>query len=371
MEVINSTRIVVGYTVATEPSGREVVVVAVKGTFRLPADGQAVRLADEQMPLVMSDVFTGEPGRSAPLREIDFALRKPRCDVLLNGTAYAPGGRPTQRTRVSLKVGARSKTFTVVGDRVWQVTGSVPIASSAIPFTMMPVNYDRAFGGTDDKSDDPSEHVAFMANPSGRGFHKHLKREWVDGAPLPNTEEDGKPVTFVSGDYRPMAFGPIGRHWEPRRQYAGTYDEKWLEEHFPFLPPDFDEQYFQAAPLDQQVPSLIGGEEVVLTNLTAAGHAAFVIPVFDAPIHFFPRKGAREDKTLTLDTLAIEPDLQQFTLTWRANRPLTRNIFEVAQVMVGKRSKEWWADREKPGFPIWLTVVHKSDSEATDQPAAE
>ena len=25
-----------------------------------------------------------------------------------------------------------------------------------------------------------------------------------------------------------MAFGPIGRAWQPRLKYAGTYDQKWL-----------------------------------------------------------------------------------------------------------------------------------------------
>jgi hypothetical protein len=29
---------------------------------------------------------------------------------------------------------------------------------------------------------------------------------------------------------------------------AGTYDEHWLNETRPFLPADFDDQYFQAAP---------------------------------------------------------------------------------------------------------------------------
>ena len=32
-----------------------------------------------------------------------------------------------------------------------------------------------------------------MRNPVGRGFHKHLKSEWVDGTPLPNTEELNRP----------------------------------------------------------------------------------------------------------------------------------------------------------------------------------
>ena len=366
MELINSTRMVAGYTVGTEPSGREVAIVVVKGTFHIPKEGEPVRLADQQVPLVTSDVFFGAPGRSAPRYEADFVLRKPLCDVLLDGTAHAPHARAVTSVNVMVRVGSWTKGFTVIGDRVWQVVAAAARPSSAIPFVTMPITYDRAFGGTDDRSDDPAQHAAFMKNPSGRGFHQHLKREWVDGSLLPNTEAHGQPVTQPNGDYIPMSFGPIGRHWEPRFRFAGTYDEQWLEQHFPFLPPDFDDRYFQAAPADQQLRHLQGGEEVELLNLSPDGRASFVLPVFNAPIHFFPRKGSREDGTLTLDTLIIEPDLNRFTLTWRANRRLRRNIFEVAQAMVGKRSNEWWAEREKPGFPVWLNVVPIRAQESGD-----
>jgi hypothetical protein len=352
MELINATRMIAGYTMGMEPSGRELLVVVVKGTFQLPENREAIRLADEQVPLVTSDVFFGEPGRSAPRYEADFAPRKLRCDVLLNASACAKDGRPTMRTRVGVRVGDWTKTFAVVGDRVWQGTASGVEAGPPEPFVQMPINYDRAFGGTDNRSEDPAQHVAFMKNPSGRGFHKHLKPEWVDGSPLPNTEEDGRPVTEPGGDYQPMSFGPIGRHWEPRSRYAGTYDEQWLAEHFPFLPPDFDEQYYQSAPLDQQVPYPQGGEEVVLVNLTGTGRTSFILPVFEAPIHFFPREGGREDGTLALDTMTLEPNLQRFTLTWRAARPLKQSMHEMAQVMVGKRSQAWWAKREAVEFPI-------------------
>lgn len=352
MELINATRMIAGYTMGMEPSGRERLVVVVKGTFRIPDGQEAIRLDDEQVPLVTSDVFFGEPGRSAPRYEADFAPRKQRCDVLLHASACAPDGRPVTRARVGVRVGDWSKAFTVVGDRVWVVSAEGITATAPEPYLQMPITYDRAFGGTDDRAEEPSQHAAFLRNPSGRGFHKHLQREWVDGSPLPNTEESDRPVISPHGDYQPMSFGPIGRHWHPRAGYAGTYDERWLEEHFPFLPPDFDEQYYQAAPADQQIPFPQGGEEVVLVNLTGNGRTSFVLPAFQAPIHFFPKKGGREDGTLVLDTMLIEPNLQRFTLTWRASRPITRSLHEVAQVMVGKRSQSWWAKRERVEFPI-------------------
>jgi len=154
-----------------------------------------------------------------------------------------------------------------------------------------------------------------------------------------------------------MSFGPVGRSWEPRFKYAGTYDDKWLEEHFPFLPPDFDEQYYQAAPLDQQVSLPQGGEEIRLVNLSPERQLAFTVPVFDAPIHFFPKRGDREDGTLTLDTILLEPDHGRLMLTWRATRPLQKNMFEVAQIVVGRKSRSWWAERDPVSFPIRLMEV--------------
>lgn len=40
----------------------------------------------------------------------------------------------------------------------------------------------------------------------------------------------------------------MGRSWQPRLRYAGTYDQHWMDERLPFLPEDFDLRYFQSAP---------------------------------------------------------------------------------------------------------------------------
>jgi len=71
---------------------------------------------------------------------------------------------------------------------------------------------------------------------------------------------------------------------------------------------------------------------------------------------------------LTLDTVVLEPDHQRFTLTWRSSRPLRRDIFELAQVFVGRKGREWWAARNAVEFPIPLTVVAgPSDQEEDDE----
>lgn len=363
MELINATRMVADYNMAVEPSGRELLVVVIKGTFRLPRPGEAPEkfaLQDEQLPLVMADTFTGEPGFSAPIYEADFAPRKPRCDILLLASAYAPEGRPASRVDVGVRIGGWSKRFAVFGPRHWDCALGSASASPPEHFVKQEIAYDVAFGGTDLRHDDPVEHAAFVSNPVGCGFHKHIRREWVDGAPMPRTEEASRGVSDPGGDYRPMAFGPVGRSWHPRYRFAGTYDDQWLEEHFPFLPPDFDAQYFQAAPLDQQVPMDFfkgGPMEVLLANLTPEGLTRFTIPHLVASVHVFPKHGKREDYTATLDTVVIEPDQQRFSLTWRVARPLHKNIFEIAQVLVGKKGREWWQQRDTVAFPVPVVMV--------------
>src|SRR6266480_55376 len=113
MELLNATRMKAAYTMGMKPDGRELLVVVVKGTFSIPKSPSIVpELAEEQADLVMADEFTGEPGLSAPKYESDFAPFKPRCDVVLNGSAYA--GEPVKRIKVGLRVGTLEKSFTVV-----------------------------------------------------------------------------------------------------------------------------------------------------------------------------------------------------------------------------------------------------------------
>jgi hypothetical protein len=322
-------------TVAVQPDGREVLVVVVKGTFAIPRSGEEPRLAEEQAPLFEADVLTGEPGFSAPLYEIDFARRKPRCDVLLNGSAYAPGGQPADRVPVSLRVGSLTKSLDVVGNRVWKAGALYLGATSPEPFTKMPISYNNAFGGVDKSHDDPMKWRWYLPNHAGVGYHVHTSGKFLDGKPMPNTEEAGKKIKDPQGKYRPMAFGPVGRSWQPRVRWVGTYDEQWLADRCPFLPSDFDDRYFQAAPEDQQTDYLTGGEEAVLLNLTPEGRSAFRIPNdLGLPVLFALKSGEEKEVPAVVDTLLLEPDERRFMLVWRAGLPLRRNLLEVRGAMV-------------------------------------
>jgi hypothetical protein len=338
MELVNTTKLTAGYTMATDKTGREWLVVVAKGTYGIPAHPQQEpALLDGQLPLVMSDIFTGEPGSSALLYEHDFAPIKPRCDVLLNGSCHAPGGRPARQVDVALKVGAMAKGLTVVGPRIYKAGLLSSSPSAPQPFTVLPITYNHAFGGIDRTPQDPAEHQWYPLNHAGVGFHPGAGAAELHGKPLPNTEELGHPVIKPQGRYRPMAFGPIGRAWQQRLRWAGTYDQKWLDQQFPFLPEDFDTRYFQSAPEDQQIDHPRGSEDVVLRHLTPQGHTAFRLPAdLSLPVLFHSRAGGLSEVPAVVDTVLLEPDAGRLALVWRTSLPLRRNIREVLQVRLGQ-----------------------------------
>src|SRR5262245_1959937 len=103
MRFTNVTGLPASWTMGFQRDGREMLVVIVKATYSMPASNDEPALADEQVDLVQADRFTGEPGISAPVYETDYAHRKPLCDVLLIGSAYAPRERSVTRTTVQMR----------------------------------------------------------------------------------------------------------------------------------------------------------------------------------------------------------------------------------------------------------------------------
>jgi hypothetical protein len=369
MELLNATKMKAAYTMGMKPDGRELLMVVVKGTFTIPQSGKEPELAAQQAELVMADEFTGEPGLSAPRYESDFAPVKPRCDVLLNGSAYAPGGEPVKRLKVGLRVGGMEKMFTVVGNRFWRKWLFFQWATKPVPFAKMPISYDNAFGGVDRSNPDEKKHKFFLRNFAGRGFHHYFNKAALDRKPLPNTEENGRRVRWPRGSYRPMAFGSVARGWQPRPKFGGTYDQNWIDNVFPFLPADFDERYYQAAPADQQTDYLRGGETVELLNLTREGRTLFRLPKIAVPITFYRKNGEEIEQAAVNDTIIIEPDLGRFILVWRTAIPLKKNMFEVSQAVAGRMTRAWYRARElgKTWYPSLKELVDEHRAEAGEE----
>lgn len=341
MDFVNETKVEAGWTLGFEPDGRELLVVAIKATYKIPEDGKEPELAETQLPLTEADEFSGEPGLSAMLYETDYAHRKPQCDVLLNGSAYAPQGKFAYKVPVALQVGAMKKAFVVVGNRTWRRAINSVKPTNPEPFRVMPFSYGNAFGGVDDTPPDPMKHRTYMPNPVGKGFYGNTDVRLMEGKPLPNTEELKNSIAKPDGKYQPMALGPMGRNFDPRYKFAGTYNQEWLDNQAPFWPDDFDYRYFQSAPADQQIPYPQGGEPVVLMNLTPQGNKRFRLPSKNMPVHLIPYRGKVQQQNAMIDTVLIEPDQNRFMLTWRVSYPLRKDCFELQQVVAGEMPRAW------------------------------
>jgi hypothetical protein len=111
----NLTPLPCQFITAKTPEGPERDVVIIRATLDLvPAGAEArakghthaLKLAQEQRPLVVTDVHAGDLARSSMLWESDLAPVKPRCDVVVLGQAYAPAGRLRRRFTVGLRLRA-------------------------------------------------------------------------------------------------------------------------------------------------------------------------------------------------------------------------------------------------------------------------
>jgi hypothetical protein len=366
MKFTNVSGCEASWTSGFEPDGREMLIVIAKASYQLPSNGDQPARLPKPVPLVEGDTFTGEPGLSAPQYETDYAHRKPCCDVIVLGSAYAPLGKLVTQVEVGVQVGAMVKQFVVVGDRVWD-KGRVGIGvSDTRPFAAMPINYDVAFGGTD-RTLEASEGQVFTyaANPVGRGYWR--KTDNIDGKPLPNTEAVGERVTDYGGSYKPMALSAVGRNWVPRARYAGTYDQEWLDNDAPFWPKDFDFRYFQSAPEDQWIPYPQGGEPVVLRNLTPDLHRTFRLPSRRMPVTFVPYRGYDVTREAVIDTIVLEPDRDRFTLTWRVSLDLGKSLFDVKETIAGEMAAGWHRARraDKAYYPSLGALVAARRGETT------
>ena len=322
-----------GLTLTADKTGRQVCVVVVKGTFVIAADGRT-RLDEQQMPPTPSDVFWGDPEKSAIRYESDFALRKPRVDVILNGHAHTPEGRAATRVAVAFEIGPVRKTIMVFGDRRWQ-KGTLGLRiGDPTPFVTMPLVWDRAFGGIDRSNPDPAKQGAELRNLVGTGYTRS-GRSAAEGLRLPNLEDPRSLIASLSDRPPPIGCGSVGRGWQPRISRAGTYDKRWRTGRCPLLPEDFNDLFFQSAPDDQQL-SAVEGMSVRCLNLTRAGGLSFRVPRGEVTISFLMKTGPQR-LVGVLDTVIIEPDERRLLLTWRASVPLGRKRSHLRAIEIDAR----------------------------------
>jgi hypothetical protein len=300
----------------------ERLVLVVKATLTRPPREALIELVppEERRGIRGQDIPWGDPEKSSIKYPSDLCLTKPGTDVIVVATAHAPGGKAVPSFDAGVRVGPLEKTVRVFGLRVWETNGSG--LSAPRPTTGVEVRYDYAWGGLD--VSDPTKPVEEPRNPVGRGLVRDLSSLTHQQGPL--IEDPENLIASVRTRPPPAGLGAIGRHWEPRRRFQGTYDAAWLEKRAPLLPPDHDDRAnLCASPGLTAAPPLVGGEEVALLNLTpGGGTVSFRLPRMrvQATLH----APEREPETLTpyLDTVLVDtvrvPETSDVVveLVWRA-----------------------------------------------------
>jgi len=210
----------------------------------------------EQEVLLEQDLWKFLPEQLGKDAMLDMCMPKPRGEVLVYGSYYAPGGQAVTADKVQLKIGTVDKKLAVIGNRYWR---TLLAPTEPEPFKELPISYEYAFGGKD-----------YKANPTGKGMDE-IDVFGEQRLPMPNIEDPKNMITSKGHKPDPSGLGPLDMMWEQRAAKSGTYDEAWQREYFPGYPPDLDWTHFNAAPKDQWIDEFWqGGERFQLLNMHPA-----------------------------------------------------------------------------------------------------
>ncbi len=171
---------------------------------------------------------------------IDEGVFKKTSEFLVHGFAY-PDASGSNAVAAQAKFAGRRKTILASGDRYWNGSTTSPPR----PFERMPIHWSKAYGGED-----------YPINLLGKG------RQTVEGLrELPNLELPHSRLMRPDDQIVPASLGPLDPMHPQRAAFRGTYDQNWLKDHSPGLPPDANWNYFNLAPRDQWLDAPLKGDE--------------------------------------------------------------------------------------------------------------
>ena len=245
---------------------------------------------------------------------IDHGWPKPRGEYLIAGRCYVPGGAESGAARISIRFSQLSKTAYVFGDRRWtSPLHGIKAISRPLPFKSMDLSWERAFGGEEEGE-----------NPVGVGVRPIAAKSGLE-IPLPNIESPRHLIASSKDRPEPVGFGPKGLDWAVRLNNLGTFNDKWLRDHWPGVPGDFDFGYFNMAPSDQQLDGYFrGGETFNIRGMhPAQPQITGNTPKLRARV-FCLRDGKNEVSEIktSMDTVWFFPDRMIGLLIWRGRVPV-------------------------------------------------
>ncbi|MCF7918858.1 MAG: DUF2169 domain-containing protein [Candidatus Cloacimonetes bacterium] len=270
-------------------------------------NSEIIKLADEQQAIRFIDEYIDNDFSQAVNYGNDLTPLKNKTDIIIKGHAYLPFSEGNYFD-ISLSFGIIEKVLRIRKERYLMKTlMGTRIVEGDFP-EKISLGYENAFGG---KYKTDKEERIFSYNPAGKGY-TNIKLVGSEKVYLPLLEYPEAPYNNRKGEIPPAALGYISPFWETRRIYAGTYDQKWLDDKYPFYPDDFSNQFWQQAAEDQQYPGEIyGNEKLRLTNMTKGGNHINTLPENRELYPFEIKsiiKGKSSNHKYKINTLLIEPD---------------------------------------------------------------
>jgi hypothetical protein len=168
LEFQNPHPVPAALTVSEMPGfGRRVALAVAKATFDI-AGHRAELQTQAPFELLAKDT----PTALGELPRDDLPRCDPAFEVVLLGQAHAAGGVPCARMKVSMSVGPTRREIQVTGDRRWEKQHFRRRPGDPELFTVMPLTWERAFGGTCAVEIDRGSFVDLsdVRNPAGRGW---------------------------------------------------------------------------------------------------------------------------------------------------------------------------------------------------------
>lgn len=299
------------------PDGTSFTTFLMKGTFEIDTKNEILIESKEQSPIEVSDRFRGDPAWTSLEYESDLAPFKPATDICVIGKAYSPKGLPAKSWLCGIEVGALKKSVRVTGPRFWKKEENESWSlTDPDPCTEVELSFENAYGGGFQTEDGP---ITYEENPSGKGFIHVDHQDEITTLPAPQIEDVDEPIAAFDEQYAPQSFFPVAKAWLPRRDRAGTYDEKWRKNKYPNLPNDFDYRFYNCASEGMVYPGFLkGNEHIILEHMNPKKENI----QFQLPEKYFLTECRRADgeiehPLMALDTLFIDTEKYMVLILWR------------------------------------------------------
>lgn len=339
VNIHNHLPFVVDVRSTRDRDGYELAALMVKASYNLPAEGELPAVAEEQVAWAYADTLIGSEENPVSLLEAELPDEKAHPEYLVLGSAHSQDGKPQQYLPFGISIGKHSKHLVATGPRIWKSGWLGGRAEGITPVESVQLSYGVSFGGCDPTRADRDD-AWYELNPVGTGYCTDPAHSLADGMRLPQIEPMDQRFDKPVRKFPVLGLGPVARACMPRAAWAGTYDEEWQNKVWPNLPADFDARFMQSASLDQWLPAIQAGDEIVLKYLTSAqsrfgSGVKFRLPAMDFVATVHPRRGASTRVQLRPDTLVFEPDAGRFFVIARRAFALNEGLHELEAVTFG------------------------------------